>query len=183
MGERLLHPGADARGMVVARHTSLYSAGDDGFARAAFDASGDRRRVQSAARGEFLVWIDPAAIGAGAFADRLFVALGPERFLGDKSGDQFGGSHAAHWSLFAAIDCGRARVWASHVDEILRATRRRAAGSDNRAGWRACLFVPPSRSQSQRAEAQAGCGILARPGLERWRCLHGGARRSVVSDS
>src|SRR5436190_1372509 len=66
---------------------------------------------------------------------------------------------------------------------MLRATRRRPAGSDNRAGWRACLFVPPSRSQSQRAEAQAGCGILARPGLERWRCLHGGARRSVVSDS
>src|SRR5947207_1397 len=51
--------------------------------RAPFDASDHRRRLQSSARSEFLVWHSAAASGHGSFPDGVSAALGPERLLGD----------------------------------------------------------------------------------------------------
>src|SRR5436190_5963829 len=98
LGKRLLHPKRNDGRMAVAWYSSLYRAGDERPAGAASHASDHRRRLQSAARDEFLVWDDSAAIGARTFSHWIPPAVGPKGLLGNEGCYQYYGDHALYWA-------------------------------------------------------------------------------------
>ena len=164
LGERLLHRERDGRRLDAPRNPPLHGPRHHDPARPAPHAGGRGGRVQGPPRGQLLVRHRPAAHRAGAVADGLPAAVGPEGVLGDQGCHEHRIDHARGGPGDAEGPGRRRGLRPPHPDALLRAPRGRAAGRPDRPDRGTRVPVPAARGYGgpaarQRARSKAGgCG-------------------------